>query len=80
MKCKFNVIKNRPAPRRSHGGRNGTSWLDFFNTLEVGDWFAVTEKEHRRVQASASLHRTGKYSLYRSDEYPAGYIFLLHSE
>ena len=77
MKFKFNVIKNRPAPRRSHGG---SSWRDFFDSLKVGDWFAVTKKEHKRVQSSASFHRAGKYSLYKSDEYPAGYIFLLHSE
>ncbi len=80
MNLKFNVIKNRPAPRRSHGGKNRVTWGSFFDSLTVGDWFAVTESEHRRVQSSASFHRTGKYSLYLSDEYPEGYIFLLHSK
>jgi hypothetical protein len=80
MNLKFNVISNRPAPVRLYGSKYKTTWCDFFANLNVGDWFAVTNKEHDRVQASASLWKKGKYSLYLSHEYPEGYIFLLHSE
>jgi hypothetical protein len=77
MNLKFNVIRNRPAPRRSHGG---STWRDFFDSLNVGDWFAVTKSDRTRLQSSATTYRTGKYSIYQSDEYPEGYIFLLHTD
>tara|TARA_R100001244_G_scaffold116555_3_gene86658 strand:- start:916 stop:1158 length:243 start_codon:yes stop_codon:yes gene_type:complete len=80
MNFKFNVISNRPAPIRTHASKYKTTWSDFFNSLNVGDWFAVTNTEHDRVQASAAHWKKGKYSLYLSNEYPEGYIFLLHSE
>jgi hypothetical protein len=80
MNFKFNVISNRPAPIRRYGSKYKTTWCDFFCSLKVGDWFAVTKSEYTRVQASAANWKKGKYSLYQSDEYPEGYIFLLHSE
>ena len=80
MNFKFNVISNRPAPIRRYGSKYKTTWCDFFCSLKVGDWFAVHKADRTRLQSSASSHRTGKYSLYLSHEYPEGYIFLLHSE
>jgi len=78
MKMDFEIIKNTPAPARSRACPS--AWRNFFQGLEVGNWFTIPEAAHSRISASASQYCKGCYSMYKTTSYPGVHIFVLTSD
>ena len=65
-KIMYEVMK-APPPKRARTTR-GSELRDLFDSMEVGEWMSVKAQDKSRMQAAASYHLKGRYSMYKTDD------------
>jgi len=70
------VERTKPAPRRLNTRRRSSEWRNLFESMKVGDWFAVDKSVRTRLGAACTLHMKGRYNLYLHPEKPDTYVFV----
>jgi hypothetical protein len=65
-------IQKTPAPKGRHS--NTSSWKDKFESMRVGEWFTLPQKDYNRVQAACSAYLKGRYSLRQHPRRAGTYV------
>jgi len=71
-------VNKTKAPEMKHSRQKGSKYTELFANMKAGHWFTINSKDRMKIQAAASTHLKGRYSLYQHPTMDCKYVFRLN--